>query len=141
MSEASESPEICQKRLAKERQASLRKRRKIVNDENCPPEMHLRPRQEVKPSGIRQNCLPKENQFWMEEKNRNSSFAYPTFLTCCAHDKKNIRRYNNVLAYTLFGAYINTIPGQGISDFCIHGQVYHRIDSLLLEEGSQLTFA
>ena len=62
MSEASESPEIRRKRLAKERQASLRKRRKIVNDENCPPETRLRPRQEVEPSGIRQNCLPKENQ-------------------------------------------------------------------------------
>ncbi|CAG8741558.1 11526_t:CDS:2, partial [Funneliformis mosseae] len=141
--------------------------RKIINNENCPPETRLRPRQEVEPSGIRQNCLPKENQ--MEEKNRNSSFAYPTFSTYCTHGKvrllrlvkpppyllnlytssnsdaisfrKNIRCYNNVLAYTSFGTNINTIPEQGISDFRIHGQVYHRIGLLLPEEGSQPAFA
>ncbi|CAG8705246.1 13676_t:CDS:1, partial [Funneliformis mosseae] len=97
------------------------------------------------------------------------SFAYPTFSTCCAHGKvrlpclvepppyllnlytssnsdaisfqKNIRRYNNVLACTSFDANINTIPEQGISDFRIHGQVYHRISSFLPEEGSQPAFA
>ncbi|CAG8745890.1 8797_t:CDS:2, partial [Funneliformis mosseae] len=46
--------------------------------------------QEVEPSGIHQNCLPKENQ--MEEKNQNSSFAYPTFSTCCAHGKVRLPR-------------------------------------------------
>ncbi|CAG8722786.1 4262_t:CDS:1, partial [Funneliformis mosseae] len=107
--------------------------------------------------------------FWMEEKNQNSSFAYPIFLTCCVHGKvhlprlvesspyllnlytssnsdaisfwKNIRRYNNVLACTSFSANINMIPGQGISNFHIHSQIYHRISSLLSEEGSQLAFA
>ncbi|RIA93994.1 hypothetical protein C1645_690203 [Glomus cerebriforme] len=88
-------------------------------------------------------------KFWMEEKNQNTSLAFPTFSTCCAHGKvhlshlidppsyllnlytlsnsdavsfcKNIRRYNNVLACTSFGADINMIAGQEISDFCIHG--------------------
>ncbi|CAG8741764.1 2919_t:CDS:2, partial [Funneliformis mosseae] len=105
----------------------------------------------------------------IKEKNQNSSFAYPIFSTCCVHSKvrlprlvepppyllnlytssnsdaisfrKNIRRYNNILACISFGANINTIPGQGISDFRIHGQVYHRIDSLLPEEGFQPAFA
>src|SRR5688572_15880635 len=98
----------------------------------------------------------------MEEKNRNSSLASPTFSTCYAHGKvclphliklppylvnlytssdsgaisfcKNIRRYNNVLACMSLGANIDVISGQGISDFCIHGQVYHHIGSLLPEE-------
>ncbi|CAG8749126.1 9663_t:CDS:1, partial [Funneliformis mosseae] len=107
--------------------------------------------------------------FWMKEKNQNSSFTYPTFSTCCAHGKvrllrlvepppyllnlytssnsdaisfwKNIRHYNNVLVCISFGANINMIPGQGISDFCIHGQVYHHISLLLPEEGFQPAFA
>ncbi|CAG8735692.1 16402_t:CDS:1, partial [Funneliformis mosseae] len=54
---------------------------------------------------------------------------------------KNIRRYNNILACTSFSANINTIPGQGISDFRIHSQVYHHIGSLLPEEGFQPAFA
>ncbi len=118
---------------------------------------------------MNQTCIHCGAKFWMKEKNRNSSLASPAFSTCCAHGKvhlprlidllpyllnlytssdsdavsfrKNIRRYNNVLTYTSFGADINVIPGQGISDFCIHGQVYHRISSLLPEDGLQPAFA
>ena len=117
---------------------------------------------------MNQTCIHCGAKFWMEEKNRNSSLASPTFSTCCAHGKvclphliepppyllnlytssnsdaisfrKNIRRYNNVLACTSFDANINVISGQGISDFRIHGQVYHHIGSLLPEDGLQLVF-
>src|SRR4051794_11311823 len=79
----------------------------------------------------------------------------PAFSICCAHDKvilsrliepppyllnlytssesdaisfrKNIRCYNNVLACTSFGANIEKFQGRGVSNFRIHGQVYHRI--------------
>src|SRR6266498_1340702 len=99
----------------------------------------------------------------MEEKNQNSSLASLAFSTCYAHGKvhllclidlplyllnlyilsnyvavffhKNIKYYNNVLMYTSFSADINMIPGQGISDFRMHGQVYHCINSLLPEDG------
>jgi len=101
----------------------------------------------------------------MEEKNQNSSFASPTFSACCAYGKvydrpppylanlytsfdsdaisfhKNIRGYNNVLACTSLSANIDVIPGQSISDFRIHGQVYHLISSLLPKEGLQPAFA
>lgn len=105
----------------------------------------------------------------MEEKNHSSNRASPTFSICCAHGKvllppltepplyllnlytssesdaisfrKNIRRYNNILACTSFGANIDTFQGQGVSNFRIHGQVYHRIGSLLPEEGHQPAFA
>jgi len=118
---------------------------------------------------MNQTCVHCGAKFWMEEKNQNSSLASPTFLTCCALGKvrlprlielppylvnlytssesdaisfrKNIRRYNNVLACTSLGANIDVIPGQGISDFRIHGQVYHLISSLLPEEGLQPAFA
>jgi len=55
--------------------------------------------------------------------------------------RKNIRSYNNVLACTSFGASIDIIPGQGISNFRIHGQVYHLIGPLLPKEGQQPAFA
>lgn len=118
---------------------------------------------------MNQTCIYCGAKFWMEEKNRNSSLASPAFSICYAHGKvrlaplivpppyllnlytssdsdavsfrKNIRRYNNVLACTSFGADINVIAGQGISDFRIHGQVYHRISSLLPEDGLQPAFA
>jgi len=105
----------------------------------------------------------------LEEKDQSSNRTSPTFSICCAHGKvflpplteppsyllnlytssesdaisfhKNIRRYNNVLACTSFGANIETFQGQGISNFRIHGQVYHWIGSLLPEEGHQPAFA
>jgi hypothetical protein len=108
-------------------------------------------------------------KFWLEEKDCNSSCAFPKFSICCAHGKvllpdllepppyllnlytslesdavsfrKNIKRYNNVLACTSFGASIDTIPSQGISNFRIHGQVYHLIGPLLPEEGQRPAFA
>ncbi|CAG8788275.1 5948_t:CDS:2, partial [Acaulospora morrowiae] len=93
------------------------------------------------------------------EKNHNSSRGSSTFAICCAHGKvrlqplskplsylldlyiltgpdadsfrKNIRGYNNILACTSFGANINEFQGRGVSNFQIHGQVYHHIRSLL----------
>ncbi|PKY58404.1 hypothetical protein RhiirA4_480296 [Rhizophagus irregularis] len=180
--EESESIESRRKRLARERQVSLRERRKI-NDENRHPdhtEQEINDRTnelERTDNGITRHELGRMNQtcihygakFWMEEKNRNSSLASPAFSICCAHGKvclaplivlppyllnlytssdsdavsfrKNIRRYNNVLVCTSFGADINVIAGQGISDFRIHSQVYHRIGSLLPEDGLQPAFA
>ncbi|CAG8779155.1 16645_t:CDS:2, partial [Acaulospora morrowiae] len=89
----------------------------------------------------------------------NSSRESPTFAICCAHGKvclqplskppsylldlytltgsdadsfcKNIRGYNNILACMLFGANINKFQGREVSNFQIHGQVYHHIGSLL----------
>ena len=55
--------------------------------------------------------------------------------------RKNIRCYNNILACTSLGANIDTFQGQGVSNFRIHGQVYHRIGPLLPEEGHLPAFA
>ncbi|RIA81727.1 hypothetical protein C1645_700611, partial [Glomus cerebriforme] len=112
---------------------------------------------------MNQTCIHCDAKFWMEEKNQNTSLASPAFSTCCVHGKvhlprlidlppyllnlyissdsdavsfrKNIRYYNNVLVCMSFGTDINVITGQEISDFRIHGQVYHRISSLLPEDG------
>ncbi len=105
----------------------------------------------------------------MEEKDHSSNRTSPTFSVCCVHDKvllpplteplsyllnlytssesnaisfhKNIRRFNNVLACTSLGANIDIFQGQGVSDFHIHGQVYHQISLLLPEEGHRPAFA
>ncbi|CAG8698516.1 22334_t:CDS:2 [Cetraspora pellucida] len=93
-------------------------------------------------------------KFWMAEKDHNSNRTSPKFALCYTHGKvqlppltelpayllhlytsneslpnqfhNNIRGYNNALAYTSFGANIdNQFQGQGVSNFWIHGQVYH----------------
>ncbi|RIA79292.1 hypothetical protein C1645_841042 [Glomus cerebriforme] len=49
--------------------------------------------------------------------------------------RKNIRAYNGILACSSFGANIDgSFQGQGVSNFKIHGQIYHRIGSLLPDE-------
>jgi hypothetical protein len=168
----SEPSELRRKRLAKERQTCLRKKRKINdNDERRSDELgYLDNRITRHELGrMDQICIHCGAKFWMEERNRSSNRASPTLSICCAHGKvllprlieppsyllnlytssepdaisfrKNIRRYNNVLACTSFGANIEKFQGQGVSNFCIHGQVYHRIGPLLPEEGHTPAFA
>ena len=115
-------------------------------------------------------CIHCGAKFWIDEKDNNSSRTAPSFSVCCAGGKvilppllkpplyllnlytspgpdstsfrKNIRAYNNLLACTSFGANIDeNFQKQGISNFRIHGQVYHRIGSLLPENGHLPTFA
>ena len=119
---------------------------------------------------MEQLCTYCGAKFWMEEKGQNSSQTFPSFPVCCAGGKvslppllrppsylmdlytssnsdavsfqKNIRGYNNLLACTSFGTNVsNEFQKQGISNFRIHGQVYHRIGSLLPEDGCSPTFA
>ncbi|CAG8630056.1 3847_t:CDS:2, partial [Racocetra fulgida] len=107
-----------------------------------------------------QTCQHYKAKFWMIEKNQNSEYAAPKFLLCCASSKvqlppllepplyllnlyiltnsdainfcKHIRAYNSALACIFFGANIDKqFLGHGISNFRIHGQVYHLIRSLL----------
>src|SRR5436189_217331 len=59
----------------------------------------------------------------------------------CSKKRQKIR-YNNLLACTSFGANINNeFRGQGVSNFRIHGQIYHCIGSLLPDDGCSPTFA
>ena len=105
----------------------------------------------------------------MPEKDHNSNRTNPTFTMCCIGGKihlspllqppsylmhlytssgsdtnsfrSNIRAYNTALACISFGANIDQFHNQGISNFRIHGQIYHRIRSLLLEEHHSPKFA
>ena len=117
-----------------------------------------------------QICIHCGAKFWIKEKDHNSSQTFPTFAICCAGGKvslpplfkppsylldlytslssnansfrKNIRGYNNLLACTSFGADIDErFRGQGVSNFRIHGQIYHLIGSLLPEDGHSPMFA
>jgi hypothetical protein len=119
---------------------------------------------------MNQICIHCGAKFWIDEKDQNSSRVSPSFAVCCAGGKvslppllkppsylmdlytssnadaasfrKNIRGYNNLLACTSFGANISDeFRGQGVSNFRIHGQVYHCIGSLLPENDSLPTFA
>ena len=153
-----ERPEQCKRRLNKERQASYRKKQKSEK---------LTRHELGRMDQVGIHCGVK---FWINEKNQNSSQASPSFSVCCAGGKvnlppllkpppyllylytspnsdatlfrKNIRGYNNILACTSFGANINKkFQGKGISNFQIHGQVYHCIGLLLPNDGDQPTFA
>src|SRR5687767_3188477 len=106
-----------------------------------------------------QNCNYCVAKFWLNEKEHNSSNTSPKFSVCCAGGKvqlsplqqplpyllklyttsesdaisfcKNIRGYNSLLACTSFGATIDDeFKKNGVSNFKIHGQVYHHIGSL-----------
>ncbi|CAG8465669.1 4455_t:CDS:2 [Cetraspora pellucida] len=98
---------------------------------------------------------------WVDERCAGSSKRSPIFSTCCAKEKvlllpiqapppvlynyltgtdtlscefrQNIRAYNSALAFTSIGAKIdkNVIGTQGPYIYCIHGEMYHRIGSLL----------
>ena len=111
-----------------------------------------------------QVCIHCGAKFWIDERDQKSSKTSPSFAVCCAGGKvkllpllkppsylldlytssgpdansfrKNIRGYNNLLACTSLGANIDErFQRQGVSNFQIHGQVYHRIGSLLPENG------
>jgi hypothetical protein len=117
-----------------------------------------------------QTCIHCGAKFWMEEKINHSSQASPIFTTCCANGKvnlppvlepppyllnlytsslsdarsfrNNIRAYNSLMACSSFGANIDErFQNRGISNFKIHGQVYHRIGSLLPDENQPPVFA
>jgi len=166
--EASEPLEQRRKRLNRERQTRFKKKQKINNDDDRVKNTDNGiTRYEL--GRMDQICIHCGAKYWIEEKDRNSSRVSPTFTTCCAHGKvnlpplveppsyllnlytssdsdansfrKNIRRYNSVLACTSFGANLDEFQGQGISNFRIHGQVYHLIGSLLPKESHTPTFA
>ena len=117
-----------------------------------------------------QLCLHCGSKFWIGEKDQRSTLSSPTFSVCCAGGKvkltpllkpplylmnlytslgseansfrRNIRGYNSLLACTSFGANVNDeFQRNGVSNFSIHGQVYHLIGSLLPEEGQLPRFA
>ena len=66
---------------------------------------------------------PKELKIYLEEK-----------TPLAKHFKKFIRAYNSLMSFTSCGANIQTSEGQGIFSLRIHGEMYHRIDSLLPKE-------
>lgn len=153
------------KRLNKERQAHYRKKQRTKNvtqDNNGIKRHEL--------GWMDKICTHCGAKFWIEEKDHHSSLTSPSFAVCCAGGKvslppllkppsyllnlyttsssdanlfrKNIRGYNNLLACTSFGASIDErFRGQGVSNFRIHGQVYHRIGTLLPEVGHPPMFA
>jgi hypothetical protein len=117
-----------------------------------------------------QTCLLCGARFWLCEKDQNSNLSFPKFAMCYASGKvclppvldpppylldlytslhsdaisfrKNIRAYNGILACSSFGAKIDeSFQGQGVSKFKIHGQIYHRVGSLLPDEGQNPVFA
>ena len=56
--------------------------------------------------------------------------------------RNNIRAYNSLLACSSFGAKIDeSFQGQGVTNFKIYGQIYHRMGSLLPVEGQNPVFA
>ena len=66
-------------------------------------------------------------------------YLFDLYTSSCSevrNFRNNIRAYNGFLACSSFGANIDeSFQGQGISSFKIHGQIYHRIESLLPNEG------
>ncbi|PKY59706.1 hypothetical protein RhiirA4_482684 [Rhizophagus irregularis] len=77
---------------------------------------------------MNQTYLHCDARFWLCKKNRNSSLSSP-------------RAYNGILACSSFGASIDeSFQGQGVSNFKIHGQIYHRIGSLMPDEGQKPVF-
>ncbi|PKY39566.1 hypothetical protein RhiirA4_312718, partial [Rhizophagus irregularis] len=158
----SETTDQRKKRLCKERVSRFRKKQK----NNCTEKREER--HEL--GNMEQTCIHCDAKFWIEERVRNSSRVSPAFAICCASGKvnlppllepppyllnlytssrsdantfrKNIRGYNSLLACTSFGAKINEeFQRKGISNFQIHGQVYHRIGPLLPEEDHTPIFA
>jgi len=113
-----------------------------------------------------QICVHCDAKFWMDKKVQSSSQAFPSFAVCCAGGKVSlppflkppsylinlytaleseadaIRSYNSLLACTSFGTDVNEeFQRNGVSNFTIHGQVYHFIGSLLPNEGQAPKFA
>jgi hypothetical protein len=156
MSASTESSACRKRRLLRERVDRHRKRRLEVNRHDL--------------GNMDQTCLHCGAKFWLSEKDQNSSQSSPKFAMCCAGGKvrlppvldpppylldlytsshsdaisfrKNIRTYNGILSCTSFGANIDeSFQGHGVLNFKIHGQIYHRIGSLLPDEGQNPIFA
>ena len=148
-----------QRRLNQERQSNYRRRH---SNNSTDIRLDL--------GRMNQVCIHCGSKFWMNEKDQRSTYISPTFTICCAGGKvnlpsllepppylielytssgsvansfrKNIRGYNSLLACTSFGANVNDeFQGRGVSNFSIHGQVYHLIGQLLPEEGQIPKFA
>jgi len=115
-------------------------------------------------------CLRCRALHWMEEKVAGGVHA-PIFSTCCAKGKvklpsiaqppmpllalltsedsqsrefrRNIRRYNSILAFTSMGAKIDerVVGTRGVYSFRIQGEMYHRIGSLLPDDGAVPAFS
>ncbi len=111
-------------------------------------------------------CNKCEAMMWLDERVTNS-VKLPVFSTCCARGKvilpslqelpsplntlltgtdsrsctfrQNIRMYNSALSFTSIGAKIDQqVTGtSGIYTFRIHGEMYHRIGSLLPDSETQ----
>ncbi len=155
----SETSNDRQRRLNQNRQRNY-KRRRINNNIDIRHEL----------GSMDQLCLHCGAKFWMDEKNQRSTQVSPTFSVCCANGKvrlmpllkpppylmnlytsseseadsfrRNARSYNSLLACTSFGANVNDeFQGRGVSNFSIHGQIYHLIGPLLPEEGQIPRFA
>lgn len=168
--ETFETPEQRRKRLSKERQTRYRKRQKSDNIERTARVGQHSEIVRHELERMDQICSHCGAKFWIDERDCNSSQRSPTFAICCAGGKvhlppllkppsylidlytssepnansfrKNIRGYNSVLACTSLGANINKeFQRQGVSNFRIHGQVYHRIGPLLPEENHIPAFA
>ena len=107
---------------------------------------------------------------WLDER-INKSVKFPEFSTCCAKGKvilpplkkppppldilltgtdprsrsfrQNIRMYNSALSFTSIGANIDhQVTGtSGVYNFRIHGEMYHRIGTLLPDFEIQPQFA
>ncbi|RGB23379.1 hypothetical protein C1646_774579 [Rhizophagus diaphanus] len=156
MSAISETPVLCKRRLQRERVERYRQRR---FDEG-----------RLDLGNMNQTCLHCSARFWLCEKDQNSSLSSPRFAMCCAGGKvrlppvldpppylldlytsscseairfrKNIRAYNGILACLSFGANIDeSFQGQVVSNFKIHGQIYHCIGFLIPDEGQNPVFA
>ncbi|SRR6266498_2169711 len=156
MAEASEIFEQCQKRLAKERKKNFRKRQNAHNIKHSEITHHDLER-------IYQLCFHCDAKFWLQEKDHKSSRIFSIFIMCCSNEKiylpsllkpllyllnlytltasdtilfrKNIRAYNNILACISLDANIDkNFQKPDVSNFQIHGQVYHQIGPLLPEE-------
>jgi hypothetical protein len=164
----SEAPDQRKKRLINKNQANYRKKQKLnINptsrQDNIGAKCHELGRMD-------QICTHCGAKFWMDEKDQHSSQSFPTFTVCCAGSKvrlpcllrpppylmnlytsleseantfrKNIRSYNSLLACTSFGTDVNgEFQRSGVSNFTIHGQVYHFIGSLLPNKGQVPKFA
>ncbi|CAB4491168.1 unnamed protein product [Rhizophagus irregularis] len=144
----SETPRERKRRLNNERQAAHYRRRQRRQN-NISIERHDLGRMD-------QICTYCGAKFWMNEKDKHSTQNSPSFAVCCAGGKvglppllrpppylmnlytslepeanafrRNVRSYNSLLACTSFGADVNgEFQRSGLSNFTIHGQVYHFI--------------
>ena len=166
-----EQSEQRKKRLHKESQARYKKRQRtkyragidLTDGQHISIERHELGRMD-------QICVHCGAKFWIDEKDQNSSKKSPSFAVCCAGGKvnlppllrpppylldlytlpgsvsnsfrKNVRAYNNLLSCASFGANIDKgFQKRSVSNFQIHGQVYHCIGPLLPEDGHSPMFA